>query len=62
MKTLVNTEAKIPKKLFESLCLFETWCVAKRKDSVSEQEVKQWLEERFGLKMADQFKPEFLYP
>lgn len=62
MKAVVNTEAKIPKQLFESLCLFETWCVAKRKDTASEEEVKQWLADRIGVRLANQFKPEFLYP
>jgi protoporphyrinogen oxidase len=61
MTPIVNTDVAMPKKLFESLCLFETWCVAKQKTNTSEQEVKQWLTERFGDKVASQFKAEFLY-
>lgn len=61
MKPLVNTEVKMPKVIFESLCIFETWCVAKQKNFTSEDEVRQWLNAKFGDKVAKQFKPEFLY-
>jgi hypothetical protein len=61
MTPIVNTEIAMPKVLFESLCLFETWCVAKQKSDTSEIEVRQWLAERFGDKVAKQFKQEFLY-
>lgn len=61
MTPIVNTDIAMPETLFESLCLFETWCVAKQKSDTSEIEVRQWLTERFGDKVARQFKPEFLY-
>lgn len=62
MKTIVNTEIKMPKKVFDALCLFETFCVFTNKKEASVEEVKAWLESKSGKQIADGFKPEFLYP
>ena len=62
MRTIVNTDAKMPKKVFDALCLFETFCVFTNKKEATAEEVKAWLSAKAGKQVADSFRPEFLYP
>jgi hypothetical protein len=57
----VNTEEKMPKAMLDALTLHETFCVASKIDSVTTEQVKEFLEKRFNKKLADQFKPEYLF-
>lgn len=61
MKPIVNTEVDIPRKLFDALCLYETWCAAMQKHNTSEEEVKQWIANKFGLALAEKFHSKFLF-
>lgn len=62
MNIFVNTEIKIPKKMFDALCLFETHCVANNKKETSRQEVLEFLESLYSKNFADKFKDEYLIP
>lgn len=61
MKPIVNTEVAIPKKLFDALCLYETWCAAMQKHNTSEDEVKQWITKKFDKALAEKFSSKFLF-
>lgn len=61
MYPTVNTEEKMPKAMLNALTLHETFCVASKIESVTAEQVKGFLEERFSKKLADQFKPEYLF-
>jgi hypothetical protein len=60
MFPLVNTDIKMPKKLFEALGIYETVCAVTGVKKVSEDDVKKYLAENHGDDMANQFKPEYL--
>jgi hypothetical protein len=57
---LVNTEAKIPKKVLEALTLHECFCTFSNIKFVTEDSVRNYLETKFGKSISDKFKPEFL--
>jgi len=61
MMTIVDTSKKIPAKLFQALCLFETYCAVSNKKETTQEEVISWLEKRVGYKISKQFKTEYLY-
>lgn len=61
MKPIVNTEVEMPKKVFDALCLYETWCAAMQKHRTSEDEVKQWISNKFDNALAEKFSPKFLF-
>ena len=61
MKTIVNTDVKMPKKMLRALTLFETYCVANVKKETNELEVKDFLNKHFDKNMADNFKSQYLY-
>ena len=61
MKTIVNTDVKMPIKMLNALTLFETYCVANMKKETNETEVKSFLESLFSKNFADKFKSEYLY-
>lgn len=61
MKTVVNTDVKMPKKMLNALALFETYCVGNNKQETNENEVKEFLTSLYSKKFADQFKSEYLY-
>lgn len=60
MSPLVNTEAKMPKKMFDALDMHEAFCTVQGIFEVSEDSVRKWLAERYGDFLASQFKPEYL--
>jgi hypothetical protein len=61
MSPIVNTDQKIPKTMLEALTLHETYCVASGIDSVTVDQVKEFLVKRFGQSLADKFKSEYLF-
>lgn len=61
MKPVLNTDIEMPKKMFEALCLFETFCVANKKEEVTLEEVKNYLTNLYSHTFADAFKSEYLY-
>ena len=56
----VNTEAKMPKKMFDALCAFEWVTCAKGVTEVERQSVIEFLREKHGQQLADAFRDEFL--
>jgi hypothetical protein len=60
MTPYVNTSKKMSKRLFDALTLHEFSCAAKNTQSVTEESVRQFLEQRFDKKLADQFSPDCL--
>jgi len=58
---IVNTDVKIPAKMLEALTLHEMRCVVTGVESVTQESVKAFLLERYGAKLANNFKPEFLF-
>jgi hypothetical protein len=61
MIPVVNTEAAMPKRMFQALSRLETICAVTQRDSMSEGEVRAWLEEKFDKTLAESFRPEFLF-
>ena len=61
LSPIVNTDVKIPAKMLEALTLHEMRCVVTGVESVTQESVKAFLTDRFGEKMANNFKPEFLF-
>ena len=58
---VVNTEEKMPKKMFDALCLFETYCVVSGIDSVTYQQVIDYLTSHYGSKLSQHFMPQYLF-
>lgn len=42
MIPVVNTEAKMPRKMFKALCRLETVCAVTQTESMSEERVRGW--------------------
>jgi hypothetical protein len=61
MSPIVNTDTKMPKAMLEALTLHETFCVASGIDSVTAEQVVEFLSKRFGQKLASQFDPSYLF-
>jgi hypothetical protein len=61
MSPIVNTDVKMSKSMLEALTLHETFCVASRIDSVTTEQVKNFISKRFSQKLADQFDPKYLF-
>ena len=61
MKPLVNTDIKMPKKMFDALCLFETFCIGSQINETTENEVKSYLTKLHGVKFSNNFNKNYLY-
>jgi hypothetical protein len=61
MSPIVNTEQKMSKAMLDGLTLHETFCVASRIETVTAEQVKEFLVKRFSQKLADQFDPKYLF-
>jgi hypothetical protein len=61
MSPIVNTEQKMSKAMLDALTLHETFCVASRIETVTAEQVKEFLVKRFSQKLADQFDPKYLF-
>ena len=61
LSPIVNTDVKIPAKMLDALVLHEVRCAVTGIESVTQESVKAFLSDRFGAKLANNFKPEFLF-
>lgn len=61
MIPVVNTEVKMPQKMFKALCRLETVCAVTQRSSMSEKEVRDWIAQTFDKALAESFRPEFLF-
>jgi hypothetical protein len=61
MKTIVNTDVKMPNKMLKALTLFETYCMCHEKKETNADEVKKFLKERFNEDLANSFNDKYLY-
>jgi hypothetical protein len=61
LSPIVNTDVKIPTKMLEALTLHEMRCVVTGVEFVTQGSVKAFLLDRFGAKLANNFKPAFLF-
>ena len=61
MKTVVNTDIKMSKKMMEALSLFEACCVIQKIQETTECEVKEFIKENYDQNTADKFKTNYLY-
>lgn len=61
LSPIVNTDIKMPAKMLNALNLFETRCVVTGIKSVTEDNVREFLTDRFGEKLACKFDPKFLF-
>jgi hypothetical protein len=61
MSPIVNTDTKMSKAMLEALTLHETFCVASGIDTVTAEQVVEFLNKRFGQKLASQFNPSYLF-
>lgn len=58
---VVNTEEKMPKKMFNALSLFQTYCAVSRIDSVTYQQVIDYLTLKYGSELSQHFMPKYLF-
>lgn len=61
MSPIVNTDVKMPKAMFDALSYHEAFCMGSCIDTVTTEQVKQFLSQRFSQKLADQFDPKYLF-
>jgi hypothetical protein len=60
LSTVVNVDVKMPAKMLNALSIYETTCVMTNKHKTSEEDVKKFLEQKYGSALASQFKSEYL--
>ena len=60
MKAKINHNIKMPKKMFTALMLFDWSCSYDGKEETTEEEVKEYIRDGWGDKLASMFKPEYL--
>lgn len=60
LSPIINVEVSMPPKMLHALNRHEAICVCKGVQSVSVEEVKLFLTEKYDSTFADQFKPEYL--
>lgn len=58
---VVNTEIKMPKKMHDALALFETYCAVSGIETVTYQQVIDYLTEHNGAELSQFFKPQYLF-
>lgn len=58
---VVNTEEKMSKKMFDALSLFETYCVVSGIDTVTYQQVIDYLTSHYGSELFQHFMPKYLF-
>jgi hypothetical protein len=61
MTPTVNTDVPMTKAMLDALTLHETFCVASGIETVTHESVCEFLFQRFGEPMANQFKADYLY-
>jgi hypothetical protein len=60
LSTVVNVDVRMPREMLDALAIYETTCVMQNKQQTTEEDVKVYLEHRYGSDLAVQFKPEYL--
>ena len=58
---VVNTEEKMSRKMFDALSLFETYCAVSCIDSVTYQQVIDYLTSHYGSELSQHFMPKYLF-
>ena len=61
MTVIVSTRAKMSKRMNEALSIFEAVGIVTGKKFTTEDEVRAYLREKHGDKMAEMFRPEFMF-
>ena len=61
MTPTVNVDVPMNKAMLEALTLHETFCIASGIETVTHESVCEFLSQRFGDQVANQFKPDYLY-
>lgn len=61
MIPVVNTDVKMPKRMMHALNIFEAICAVRGVDQVTDAQVTDFLQERYGDKMAAAFRAEYLF-
>jgi hypothetical protein len=57
----VNVDVKMPKDVLEALTLHEFYCIGSKIKEVTPESVREFLTLRYSEKMANKFKPEYLF-
>lgn len=61
LSPFVNVEVKMPKDILKALTMHEFYCIGSEIKEVSAESVQEFLTDRYGKKMADKFKTEYLF-
>ena len=61
MIPVINTEVKMPKRMMHALNIFEAICAVRGVDRVTEEQVAEFLKDKYSDKMAAAFQPEYLF-
>ena len=61
MSPIINTDVPMPPEMLHALNRHEAICVCKGVKSVTIEEVREFLTEKYDAEFATQFKPEYLY-
>lgn len=57
----VNVDVKMSKDILEALTLHEFYCIGSKIKEVTPESVREFLTLRYNEKMANKFKPEYLF-
>lgn len=57
----VNTDVKMPKKMLEALTIFEAISICSEKSHTTEEEVMEFLTNRYSQEFANSFMPYYLF-
>lgn len=60
LSPIVNTEVNIPEKMFDALCLLEIVLCARGVNSVSQEEIKSYLKNKYDNDFAESFDPKYM--
>jgi hypothetical protein len=57
----VNVDVKMSKDILEALTLHEFYCIGSKIKEVTPESVREFLLSRYNEKLANKFKPEYLF-
>jgi hypothetical protein len=57
----VNVDVKMPKDILKALTMHEFYCIGSKIKEVTPESVRKFLLARYNEKLANKFKPEFLF-
>ena len=58
---IVNTDVAMPQEMLEGLTAHETFCIMSKINAVTVDNIKSFLSNHYDDKLANQFKPEYLF-